>query len=75
MKQLFKDCVTCKDGESYDVGRVLLVAGSLAFIGLSIAHILKGGTFDPLNWGGGYGALLGGGGANLALKAKTEPEQ
>jgi hypothetical protein len=68
-----KDLSTGIDGESYDVGRVLLVVGALAFIGLSVYAVGKTGSFDPLNWGGGYGGLLAGGGAGLGMKSKTEP--
>ena len=72
---LVNDCLTGKDGESYDVGRILWILGVLAFIALSVASILKTGTFDPMNWGAGYGGLLAGGGAGIGLKSKTEPEQ
>jgi hypothetical protein len=71
---LVSDCLTGKDGESYDVGRVLWIIGVLAFIGLSIYGLYRGGAFDPLNWGTGYGAILGGGGAGIGMKSKTEPE-
>jgi hypothetical protein len=74
MNQIFKDCLTGKDGESYDIGRVLWIVGVFTFIGLSFYAVMRSGTFDPLNWGAGYGALLGGGGAGVALKAKTEPD-
>lgn len=71
---MIKDLVTCKDGESYDMGRVLLILGALAFIALSIYAVYRGGAFDPMNWGAGYGVLLGGGQAGIAMKSKTEPE-
>ncbi|OWK42218.1 amino acid ABC transporter substrate-binding protein [Fimbriiglobus ruber] len=71
---LIKDCVTGKDGESYDVGRVLWVVGALSFLGLSIYAAFKSHTFDPLSFGTGYGGILGGGGAGIGMKAKTEPD-
>ncbi|MCE9562112.1 MAG: amino acid ABC transporter substrate-binding protein [Planctomycetes bacterium] len=74
MKQFVKDCLTSKDGESYDIGRFLWVLGVFAFIGLSIYALSRGGAFDPLNWGAGYGAILGGGGAGIGMKSKTEPD-
>ena len=57
------------------MGRLLWILGVFAFIGLSVYALYRGGTFDPLNWGTGYGAILGGGGAGIGLKSKTEPEQ
>lgn len=73
MMSFLRDCLTGIDGESYDIGRVLWVLGILTFIGLSVVAMLKTGTFDPMNWGTGYGAILGGGGAGIGLKSKTEP--
>jgi hypothetical protein len=75
IQALIKDCLTGKDGESYDVGRLLWILGVLAFIGLSIYSLCNKGTFDPMNWGTGYGAILGGGGAGIGMKSKTEPDQ
>ncbi len=69
-----KDCMTAKDGESYDVGRFLWVVGALAFLGLSIYTAINNHAFDPMNFGAGYGGILGGGGAGLGMKAKTEPD-
>lgn len=71
---VIQDLVTGKDGVSYDVGRVLWIIGVLAFIALSVYGMYRGGAFDALNWGTGYGAILGGGGAGIGMKSKTEPE-
>ncbi|WP_422930157.1 amino acid ABC transporter substrate-binding protein [Singulisphaera sp. PoT] len=70
-----KDLVTGVDGESFDVGRVLWVASVLAFMGLSAYSLYRGGAFDALGWGTGYGAMLGGGGAGIGLKRKAEPAE
>ena len=74
INQFTKDCVTTKDGESYDVGRVLWVLGAIAFLGLTVYVAISKGVFDTLNFGAGYAGILGGGGAGLALKSKTEPD-
>ncbi|WP_020474575.1 hypothetical protein [Zavarzinella formosa] len=74
LASFIKDCLTGKDGESFDIGRALWMAGALAFIGLSLYSLYRGGAFDPINWGTGYGAILGGGGAGVAMKSKTEPD-
>jgi hypothetical protein len=73
IKQFFKDILTAKDGESFDVGRALLVFGVLAFIGLACYSIMKGNPFDALGFGGGLGAILGGGGVGIGMKSNTEP--
>ena len=74
LKALIKDILTAKDGESYDIGRVLWIIGALSFIGLSIYDIYRGNPFNPLNWGTGFGGIMGGGGAAIGLKSRTEPE-
>ncbi|MCE9566381.1 MAG: amino acid ABC transporter substrate-binding protein [Planctomycetes bacterium] len=73
IKQFITDCITGIDGESADIGRVLWVLGALAFLGLSVYAVLKSGTFDGMGFGAGYGGVLGGGGAAIGMKAKTEP--
>lgn len=75
MQSFFKDILTGIDGESFDVGRVLWIMGVVAFVVLSFYAMYRGGAFDPLNWGTGYGAILGGGGAGIGFKAKTEPKE
>lgn len=73
MKKFFKDLFTGKDNRTYDMGRVLWFQSIQAFMGISIYAIYKGGTFDPVLWGAGLAALLGGGGAAIGLKSMTEP--
>lgn len=73
MKRFLKDCVTCPDGESGDVGRIFLILGALAFLGMSIYHLWKHGQFDPIGFGGGYGGLMTGACAGIKLKEKSEP--
>lgn len=73
MKKFFKDLFTGKDNRTYDIGRVLWFQSIQAFMGISIYAIYKGGTFDPVLWGAGLAALLGGGGAAIGLKSTTEP--
>lgn len=70
-----KDMLTGVDGESFDVGRVLWVLGVFAFVILSGYSLYRGGAFDALGWGTGYGAILGGGGAGIGFKRKAEPTE
>jgi hypothetical protein len=74
MKKIFKDICTCLDGETYDVGRILLIAGSVALVVFAGVSVWKSGAFDAQGFGLGLGGLLGGGGAGIGLKAKTEPQ-
>lgn len=69
--KVIKDCITGIDGESFDVGRVLLASGVIVFLGLSIYHHEK---FDPMDFGAGLGGILVGGGAGIGMKSKTEPK-
>jgi hypothetical protein len=73
MPQLLKDCLTLKNGEDYDVGRVLLMLGAVAFVILSFYGVYQAGEFDPERFGAGYGMILGGGGIGIAVKSHTEP--
>jgi hypothetical protein len=73
---LLKDCLTCKDGESYDMGRVLGAVMVLVFLGISIyVYTVAKQPFDPMNWGTGAGGTVTGIGALLKLKEKSEPGQ
>ena len=74
MKNIIKDCATCRDGETYDVARVILLVGSVALIAFTGISVWKSGAFDPSNFGIGLGSLLGGAGAGIGLKARTEPQ-
>lgn len=70
----FKDLFTLANGEDYDIGRVAGALGVVVFFGLSIADFYFNKKFDPQAWGMGFGLLVTGIGAALALKHKTEPQ-
>ena len=74
MKQFFKDMVTTKDGESFDVGRVLWIISVFTFLGLAGWDVVMNhARFNMQDFGVGIGMTLAAGGAALMLKAKTEP--
>lgn len=73
-RRFFLHLLTGIDGVTFDISRVLLFAMGIAFIGQGIWHVYANKTFDPQAFGIGAGALLGGGGAGIAVKAKTEPD-
>lgn len=74
-KQVIKDSVTGKDGESYDVGRLLVAIGGMAMVGFQGYSTWITGHFDPQGFGIGLGGLLGGGCAGIGWKASTEPDE
>jgi hypothetical protein len=74
MSKFFNDILTGKDGESYDVGRVLWVIGVLVFLGLSIFTVIQGQAWHPLDFGTGLGGILAGGGISIGVKSGTEPD-
>jgi len=76
IKKLIHDCLTGADGVTYDPARVYGAMAVNVFLGNSIyATVWLKQTFDYVNFGTGFGILLAGFGACVALKAKTEPPQ
>ncbi|MDE2097917.1 MAG: amino acid ABC transporter substrate-binding protein [Patescibacteria group bacterium] len=74
MKKFAKDIVTLSNGEDYDMGRVLIIVGSLAFLMFEAIAVINSKTFDMQAFGIGYGAVLLSGGGHLWLKRTTEPD-
>jgi hypothetical protein len=72
--RFIKDCFTIKDGESWDLGRIMWFLGAMIFNALSIWSIAQGQIFDPIAWGTGFGAVLAAGGMALMLKENSEPQ-
>lgn len=75
MNKFIKHCLTGMDGCSWDIGRVLWALVTVAFVVFAGWSLFRGGAFDPENFGVGAGTILGGGGAGIGFKAKTEPEE
>ena len=71
--KIIKHILTGIDGETYDPARVIWVAISFTFIVGALYGIFHGKDFNMQDFGIGSGALLGGGGAGVAVKSKTEP--
>lgn len=73
MPEFLKHCLTGRDNESYDIARVLLCAGAMTYIAISIYVAIRSGQFEPDKYGSGLGWILGGGGIGIGAKAHTEP--
>ena len=68
-----KDCITETDGESIDVIRLLLIAGVICFLILSIFDVIVAKhPFEFMGFGTGLGGLLGGGGSGMAIRGRLE---
>lgn len=74
MVKLFKDCLTGKDNETYDIVRILLFLACIVYFTLSFVETFKGHDFNPIEYGTGLGLLFAGGGGGIALKQRAEPD-
>jgi len=66
------DLITENDGQTVCPARVLLIAGSLIFLGLACYGVYLEHSFNAMQYGTGYGSLLGAGAAGIGYKAKTD---
>ena len=73
----FKDILTGTSNLEYEISRVLSLAAVASYIAYSGFHLFVNKTFDPLNYGGGFGAILLAAGFGTAAKdrAKTEADK
>jgi hypothetical protein len=69
VRQLFSGPDNC----TVDVARVLGAYMCVAFTLLAAVYVWRGGTFSPLEMGGGMAAVLAGAGFGVRLKARAEP--
>lgn len=88
IRNVIKDITTAKDGESFDIARVVIAVNSLLLIPvlmIGIAFYIYGYCYNRpfdiqgfftaiLTFEGGVGALLTSGAAAIALKRQTEPD-
>ena len=72
--KMLKDSLTGKDGESFDVGRILAgLSGTACVFFQGWDVIVNRVVFDAMHFGTGIGALAAGIGALLKLKEGSEP--
>ena len=70
---MLKLLFTGADNSTYDLGRVMWAHFAVVYSAMSAWHLYNGGTFDPLSWSAGAGAVMGAGSGALLLKKSTEP--
>ena len=73
LSTVLKHCATGLDGVTFDFVRVGGMLAIVGHIGVTIAHFVVHGIFEPTAFGIGAGAILSAAGAGVGLKAKTEP--
>ena len=72
MKEFFKQLLTGKDNETYDIGRVTWLLGIFAVIGLAIYEVMHT-TISLRELAEALGIVTGASGASVMMKKDTEP--
>ena len=71
--KVVKHCLTEKDGESFDIVKVLGAFGLLIYFGLSVyTVILNPSSFNYMNWGIGFGTVIGAIAGGTKIKESNE---
>lgn len=74
MGRFFKDILTGVSNQDYEISRVLSLLAVLSYIVYSGFHLFVNKTFDPLNYGAGFGAILLAAGFGTAAKDRAKNE-
>ncbi len=69
MNKFIRDLFTGKDNETYDIGRVCLFIGCMVFFYLCGLETYRGHDFKPIEFGTGFGLIIGSGALVIALKS------
>jgi hypothetical protein len=72
VKEIIKQLLTGKDGETYDIGRVTWLLGTFAVIGLAVYEVMHS-NVSLRELAESLGIVSAAGGASVAMKSKTEP--
>ena len=73
MKDIFKQLLTGKDNETYDLGRVSWLVGMVAVISLAGYEVMHS-NVSLRELAESLGIVSAAGGASVAMKSKTEPD-
>jgi hypothetical protein len=74
MNELLKQLLTGKDNHTYDIGRVTWLISMVAVIALA-AYEVTHATISIRELAESLGIVSAAGGASVAMKSKTEPDQ
>lgn len=74
MGRFFHDILTGVENLEYEISRVLSLAAVASYILYSGFHLFANGVFDPLQYGGGFGAILLAAGFGTAAKDRAKNE-
>jgi hypothetical protein len=73
--KILMDCITGPDNRTVDIARVLWILGTASFIGMALWNVAGlHNAPDLMAYGGGFSAVLVGGGAGVGFKGHTEPK-
>lgn len=74
IKKFLLHILTGIDNKTFDIARVMWFITMVTFLALAIWHVVvnKSG-FNALDFGGGAGGILAGGGVGVGAKSKAEP--
>lgn len=72
--KFLKDLVTGTSNLDYELSRVLWLAGGVTYLAYGGFHLFANGAWSPLEFGGGFGALMAGGGFGTAAKDRAKNE-
>ena len=66
-----KDILTERDGETFELSAVLAAFTVVGFIAMSVWKMWQTRQFDPVSYGTGASAIIGGGGLSRLFKGKV----
>jgi hypothetical protein len=73
MDKFIRQLLTGKDNETYDIGRFTWLVGTVAIIVLAFYEVTRG-NINIRELAESLGIISAAGGASVAMKGKTEPE-
>jgi hypothetical protein len=75
IRKVISDCMTGIDGQTFDPARVYSGLAVMVFLFNSMYAIYRGQPWGAVDFGTGFGLLIAGFGAAVALKSGTEPKE
>ena len=71
IKKLTREILSEKDNSTYELSAVLAAFTVLAFVAMSVWKMWQTKQFDPISYGTGASAIIGGGGLSRLFKGKV----